>query len=193
MPAPRNLSFDPVAEAREVWKSKGWEGAATGMALVTSIMRAHQLFLTQANETLKPFDLTFARYEVLAWLAWNANCGSLSLSQIGERLQVTPATVTNAVDRLEADGLVRRLPHPNDARSTLAEITARGRRTVAAATAELNARVFESVRLSKDDMETLFRLLVKIRIEAGDFASMARAVTPQASVLASGVRRQPAG
>jgi DNA-binding MarR family transcriptional regulator len=182
MPAPRNLSFDPVAEAREVWKAKGWESAAAGMALVTSIMRVHQLFLTQGNETLKPFDLTFARYEVLAWLAWNADCGSLSLSQIAERLQVTPATVTNAIDRLEADGLVRRLPHPNDARSTLAEITARGRRTVAAATAELNAKLFESVRLSKDDMETLFRLLFKIRIEAGDFASMA-----------SGAQRRPAG
>jgi DNA-binding MarR family transcriptional regulator len=143
------------------------------MATVTSIMRAHQLFLGQANEVLRPFDLTFARYEVLAWLAWNAECGSLSLSQIGERLQVTPATVTNAIDRLEADDLVRRLPHPSDARSTLAEITARGRRTVAAATAELNTKVFETVQLSQGEMESLIRLLVKIRVEAGDFSSEA--------------------
>jgi DNA-binding MarR family transcriptional regulator len=191
MPAPRNLSFDPVAEAREVWKSKGWESAAAGMAMVTSIMRAHQLFLTQANETLKPFDLTFARYEVLAWLAWNADCGSLSLSQIGERLQVTPATVTNAIDRLEGDGLVRRLPHPNDARSTLAEISARGRRTVAAATTELNTKVFESVQLSKDEMEALFRLLVKIRIEAGDFSSAASTTAADATEMAGAGRRQP--
>src|SRR6516165_63820 len=116
MGSSRSLSFDPVVSARQVWKSRGWGPAATGMAAVTSIMRAHQLFLAQANEVLRPFALTFARYEVLAWLAWNADCGSLSLSQIGERLQVTPATVTSAIDRLEADGLVRRLPHPNDAR-----------------------------------------------------------------------------
>ena len=141
------------------------------MAAVTSIMRAHQLFLTQANEVLKPFDLTFARYEVLAWLAWNADCGSLSLSQIGERLQVTPATVTSAIDRLEADGLVRRLPHPNDARSTLAEITAQGIETVSAATDELNTRLFERVPLSAKETETLIRLLVRIRVGAGDFSS----------------------
>lgn len=134
-------------------------------------MRAHQLFLAQANEILRPFDLTFARYEVLAWLAWNADCGSLSLSQIGERLQVTPATVTNAIDRLEADQLVRRVPHPNDTRSTLAEITARGRKLVASATSELNTKVFETVRLSQDEMESLIRLLVKVRVEAGDFSS----------------------
>jgi DNA-binding MarR family transcriptional regulator len=141
------------------------------MATITSIMRAHQLFLGRANEVLRPFELTFARYEVLAWLAWNADCGSLSLSQIGERLQVTAATVTNAIDRLEADQLVRRLPHPNDTRSTLAEITPRGRRLVSAATAELNTKVFETVRLSEEEMESLIRLLVKIRIEVGDFSS----------------------
>jgi DNA-binding MarR family transcriptional regulator len=142
------------------------------MATITSIMRAHQLFLGRANEVLRPFELTFARYEVLAWLAWNADCGSLSLSQIGERLQVTAATVTNAIDRLEADQLVRRLPHPNDTRSTLAEITPRGRRLVSAATAELNTKVFETVRLSEEEMESLIRLLVKIRIEVGDFSSV---------------------
>jgi len=171
VPASRSLSFDPVVAAREVWASKGWEEAALGMATITSIMRAHQLFLAQANDALRPFDLTFARYEVLAWLAWNAECGSMSLSQIGELFQVTPATVTNAIDRLEADDLVRRLPHPDDARSTLAEITARGRRMVAAATVELNAKVFETVRLTENEMEALLRLLVKVRVEAGDFSS----------------------
>jgi DNA-binding MarR family transcriptional regulator len=178
MPSQRSLSFDPVLAAREVWKAKGWGEASTGMAAVTSIMRAHQLFLARANEVLRPFSLSFARYEVLAWLAWNADCGSLSLSQIAERLQVTPATVTNAIDRLEADELVRRLPHPSDARTTLAEITAEGRRTVAAATDELNAKVFETVQLSRTELESLIRLLVKVRVEAGDFSSTGAKAVP---------------
>ncbi|HEY1653144.1 MAG TPA: MarR family transcriptional regulator [Acidimicrobiales bacterium] len=69
---------------------------------------------------------------------------------------MTPATVTSAIDLLEAARLVRRLPHPDDARSTLAEITARGRKTVAAATTELNAKVFETVRLTEPEMETFW-------------------------------------
>lgn len=178
MPASRNLPFDPVAEAREVWRSRGWGSAAAGMATITSIMRAHQLFLAEANDVLRAFDLTFARYEVLAWLSWNADCGSLSLSQIGERLQVTPATVTKAIDRLEGDGLIRRVPHPSDARTTLAEITARGRRIVSAATTELNENVFETVQLSEEEMEQLFGLLVKIRVAAGDFSLRSVAASP---------------
>jgi DNA-binding MarR family transcriptional regulator len=171
----RSLSFDPVAAAHDVWTEKGWSSAAMGMSAVTSIMRAHQLFLARANDALKPFQLTFARYEVLAWLAWNAECGQLSLTQIGERLQVTPATVTSAIDRLEVDQLVRRVAHPSDARSTLAEITARGRKTVAAATAELNEKVYEAIPLDKDEMESLIKLLVTIRVEAGDFSDNGRA------------------
>ena len=171
MAEPRKLSFDPVAQAREMWQARGWGSAASGMATVTSIMRAHQLLLARANDVVRPLGLTFARYEVLAWLAWNQECGSLSLSQIGERLQVSPATVTNAIDRLEADGLVRRVPHPSDARSTLAEITDAGLTLVGAATEELNAKVYETVTLSPDEMQSLFSLLLKLRLDVGDFAS----------------------
>jgi DNA-binding MarR family transcriptional regulator len=173
--ARRDLSFDPVRMAREMWESNGWGNAAPGMATVTSVMRAHQLFLARANEVLRPFHLTFARYEVLAWLAWNADCGPLSLSQIAERLQVTPATVTNAIDRLEGDKLVRRIAHPSDARTTLAEITAKGRKSVDSATVELNTKLFEAVQLSDEEQASLFKLLMKLRIDAGDFSEMVRA------------------
>ena len=47
---------------------------------------------------------------------------------------IHPTSVTNIVDRLEAQGLVRRVPHPTDRRTTLAEITAEGRKVCAEAT-----------------------------------------------------------
>ena len=49
------------------------------------------------------------------------------MAKASERLQVHPTSVTNAVDRLEAAGLVRRLAHPTDGATTLVEITAEGR------------------------------------------------------------------
>lgn len=163
------------------------------MAVVTSIMRAHQLFLARANEVLRPFDLSFARYEVLAWVAWNEACGSPSLSQLAEQLQVTPSTVTSAIDRLEADGLLRRVPHPSDARTTLAEITRAGRDLVAAATAELNAKVFGALHLSPRERETLIELLREVRAQAGDVRAQAGARAQAAGVrTTNGKRRQPA-
>ena len=57
----RQLSFDPIAEAQRQWEVHGWPDQAAAMALVTSIMRLQQIFLTRADATLRAFDLTFAR------------------------------------------------------------------------------------------------------------------------------------
>jgi DNA-binding MarR family transcriptional regulator len=168
------VSFDPIVSAREIWISNGWAKAAAGMAGITSIMRANQLVLACANEVLRPLDLTFARYEVLAWLVWQSEDGSLPLKGLSELLQVTPATVTKAIDRLEGAALIRRVPHPQDARSTLARITKRGRRVEAHATQALNAQVFEAMHLSEEEMDQLFDLLLKVRIEAGDSVATTR-------------------
>ena len=74
--------------------------------------------------------------------------GSLPLSKIGERLMVHPTSVTNAIDRLEAQGLVKRLPDAADRRRTLAELTATGKDVLAAATKALMAIDFAIEGLS---------------------------------------------
>lgn len=94
------------------------------MAAVTSIMRAHQIFLARVEAVLRPLQVTFARYEVLMLLYFSKR-GALPMRIIGSRLQVHQTSVTNAVDRLEAARLVRRLPHPADRRATLVELTPR--------------------------------------------------------------------
>ncbi len=69
MARPSPLPIDPLAEAKRQWLAHGWTDAADGMALVTSVMRAQQLLLARVDATLKPFALSFARYEVLRLLA----------------------------------------------------------------------------------------------------------------------------
>jgi DNA-binding MarR family transcriptional regulator len=162
---PRELDYDPVEASRALWLEKGWRDAAAGMAGVVSIMRAEQIFLTQATEILRPLGLTFARYQVLGMLRWT---GPLTLGKLGDRLWITPATVTSSIDRLEAAGLCRRLSHPDDARSTLAEITPKGNRVFDKAVEELNVKLFGSVGLSGEELDQLVRLINKIRAGAGD-------------------------
>src|SRR5580658_9889438 len=118
----RRLPFDPIAEAQRQWEVHGWAAQAPAMATVTSIMRLHQVFLARADAQLRPLGLTFARYEVVMLLSFSSK-GCLPLGKIGERLQVNAASVTNAVDRLEAQGLVVRRPNPRDGRGTLATLT----------------------------------------------------------------------
>ena len=164
----RPLPFDPIAEARRRWEANGWAEAAPGMAAITSLMRAQQIVLARVEEVLRPFDLSFARYEVLMLLLFS-RAGALPLSRLGDRLQVHPTSVTNVVDRLQAQGLVRRCPHPTDRRATLAELTEAGRALAGQATAELNARVFADPGLGGEDVDRLIGVLTQLRRSAGDF------------------------
>jgi DNA-binding MarR family transcriptional regulator len=169
MPQPRLPRLDPIAEARRQWDEHGWTDAGAGMAMVTSVMRVQQMLLARMDEVLAPFELTFARYELLMLLSFTRT-GSLPLGKIGERLQVHPTSVTSAVGRLEGQGLVERKPHPTDGRATLVEITPSGRNLVEKATREVNEQVFTQLPLEGGDVEALASLLERYRRNAGDIA-----------------------
>jgi DNA-binding MarR family transcriptional regulator len=162
------MSKDPIALARENWLSEGWDEAADGMVAVTSVMRAQQIYQARVDEALKPFDLTFARYELLMLLHFSTR-GSMPLKKASERLQVHPTSITNAVDRLEAAGLVTRSPHPTDGRATLIAVTDEGRRMALKASAVLNDEVFGRPGLPARRLATLVNALEDLRKSAGDF------------------------
>mgnify|MGYP001128804031 CR=1 FL=1 len=165
-PKPLNLPFDPIARAAEIWRSRF--GPADAMAAVTSIMRAHQILIAQLDGLLRPYGLTFARYEALVLLTFSKT-GALPLSKMGERLMVHPTSVTNIVHRLEQAGLVRRRRNPQDGRGVLAEITEAGRDTVTRATRDLMDADFGMSMYDTAELGEIFDRLRTLRIAAGDF------------------------
>jgi DNA-binding MarR family transcriptional regulator len=160
----RPLAFDPIEEARGRWAPD----VADAMAGATSLMRAQQIVLAAVDGALRPFGLTFARYEGLVLLSFSRN-GSLPLGAMGRRLMIHPTSVTNIVDRLEGQGLVRRVPHPTDGRTTLAELTDDGRGLVKRATDAVDEVAFGLGALTAADLAQLHRIVRKLRLAAGDF------------------------
>ncbi|GAA2065017.1 MarR family winged helix-turn-helix transcriptional regulator [Williamsia deligens] len=160
--------FDPIARARDNWDAAGWGDVTSGMVAVTSVMRAHQILLARVESALRPFDLSFSRFELLRLLAFSRR-GSLPITKASVRLQVHVTSVTHAIRRLESAGLVRRVPHPTDGRTTLVEITDIGRSTVEEATAVLNRDVFADIGISDADAATLAEIIESLRRSAGDF------------------------
>ena len=161
------LTFDPIAEARRNWRRNDW-GAVEAMSAATSITRAHQILLRRIDGTLEPLGLNFSRFEALALLHFS-RAGSLPLGKIGDRLQVHPTSVTNTIDRLEADGLVIRRPHPNDRRTTLAKLTSRGRRRAKEAARALAKVNFGLDGMPSRDLNKVDEALTPLRRSAGDF------------------------
>lgn len=160
--------FDVVEASRRVWLERWDPEAASGMAVFTAILRSYQLLSDQVNTVMRSHDLTFARYEVLAWLATDPE-SSLALNWISKTLRIPPATVTNIIDRLEEETLVRRVSHPTDARTTLAVITSRGRKVATDATQDLNASVYELIGLSEHKRGRLVDLLAELRASGNEF------------------------
>jgi DNA-binding MarR family transcriptional regulator len=138
------------------------------MSAVTSIMRAQQILLARLNETLKPFDLTFPRYEALMLLYYSRR-GALPLGKMGERLQVHRTSVTNIIDGLERSGFVVRERHERDRRTILAAITGRGREVAAAATPVLNAMRFGIGPLDDAELEAITHIFERMRADADGF------------------------
>jgi len=138
------------------------------MAVVTSVMRAHQLLLARVEETLRPWRLSFPRYELLRLLAFTRT-GSMPISAASERLQVHVTSVTSAMKLLVEAGLVERVPHPVDRRTTLASITDAGREVVEAATEALNREVFRDPGMDVAEQEALVGAVDALRRRCGDF------------------------
>ena len=159
--------LDPIREARRQWDAHGWTDAAPGMAMVTSVVRVHQLLMERIDAALRPHELTFARYEVLRLLSFT-RAGALPMTRLGSLLQVHPTSVTSAVDRLERQGFVRRERGETDRRVVLAAITATGREVVEAATEGLNDEVFAKPGASPADVVALTELLGSVRAALGD-------------------------
>ncbi len=158
---------DPIREAQRQWFTHGWDEAADGMAMVTSLVRVQQLLMERINVALRPHDLTFARFEVLRLLAFT-KAGELTMTRLGSLLQVHPTSVTSAVNRLVAQGFVERVRSDADRRVIRARITDSGRDTVETATAALNDQVFTDPGLAGDDVRRLTGMLDTLRAVAGD-------------------------
>ncbi|MFV8263737.1 MarR family winged helix-turn-helix transcriptional regulator [Mycolicibacterium peregrinum] len=159
---------DPIAQVRANWEAAGWGEVAGGMVAVTSVMRAHQILLARVETALRPYDLSFSRFELLRLLAFS-RAGALPITKASDRLQVHVTSVTHAIRRLEANGLVERVPHPTDGRTTLVRITELGRSTVEDATVTLNEQVFADVGMSDEQSRALVASIETLRRHSGDF------------------------
>lgn len=86
-------------------------------------------------------------------------CGATPLGDLAEDLDTSPRNITGLVDHLERDGLVERVPDPEDRRSVRARLTEAGRVRIEAIWKEGLERQFEIVReFSKEDLAQLRHL-----------------------------------
>jgi DNA-binding MarR family transcriptional regulator len=93
--------------------------------VVYSLICAAHNIEDQLEEALAAVNLSGPKFAALAKMA--AEDGPISLSSLASKLTCVRSNITQLVDRLEKDGLVKRIDHPSDRRGVQAELTALGR------------------------------------------------------------------
>jgi DNA-binding MarR family transcriptional regulator len=102
--------------------------------------------------------LSFARVRALRRLA----AQPLTLRALAEGLAADPPYATLIVDDLEERGLVQRMPHPEDRRAKLVQLTASGRAAAARADAILDEPPPELRDVPAADLAALLRVLERL-------------------------------
>lgn len=125
---------------------------------VVNLIRAGSLTTTAVGVHFRRHGISGAAFNLLMILRGAGR--PLSPHEIGERQLVTRGTVTGLLDTVEKQGFVRRLPHPDDRRMLLVEITDTGRELLDAVCVELfPAQAQMLSALSAADKEALVQLL----------------------------------
>lgn len=89
--------------------------------------------------------------------------GPMTLREIARSAEVDPPAATVGVDKLEARGLVRRTPHPDDKRSKLVHLTDAGRDAATRAQSILNEPPPQLTNLDPDDLTRLDEILTRLK------------------------------
>jgi DNA-binding MarR family transcriptional regulator len=105
----------------------------TDERVMVLLLRIANRIERRLDEALAPVDLSLAKYGALTKLAHAEE--PLSLGELAALLVSVRSNISQLVDRLEADGLVRRVEDPRDRRCVRAELTPLGRERQAAGAA----------------------------------------------------------
>ena len=139
----------------------------SGATLWLTLFRTTEAVERVARRSMHDAGLGFSDFVLLEALL---HVGTLTPGELAGKCALTSGSITAAVDRLEARGLVERQSNPDDQRSRLVRLTASGRELIERAYAQHAADIerFVSATLTAEQRRELFDLLNTVRKSARD-------------------------
>jgi MarR family transcriptional regulator, 2-MHQ and catechol-resistance regulon repressor len=136
----------------------------TGVHLWLVLMKAHRAMSRHATKSIEPSGLGQSDFAVLEMLL---SKGPQKVNDIGRRVDLTSGSITTAIDRLEARGLVTREHDDTDRRTRVVRLTPAGRAHIRGIFAQ-HAAALEAASsgLTKAERKTLIGLLKKLGVAA---------------------------
>ncbi len=132
----------------------------SGTHLWLVLMKAHRSLARHASRSVEGLEMCFSDFAVLELLLHH---GAQPVSTIGRRVDLTTGSITTAVDRLEARGLVVRTLDASDRRVRTVSLTKKGKEKIAAAFAQHKRAMDKACSgLTESERATLTTLVKKL-------------------------------
>ena len=128
------MDHDIIDELQADWSEERPDLDSEAMGVVLRIQALEKLLGDQVAERLQDFGLQWWQYDVLSALRRQGKPYRMAATELAEASMLTSGAMTNRIDRLEEEGLVRRSHDPADRRRVLVELTRKGRQRVDNAT-----------------------------------------------------------
>jgi len=120
------MSQDSVDKLLEQWREERPELDVSGLGLVVRVELLAKRFKRGTAEGLAALGLKPWEYDVLSALRRQGPPYELPATELARSSLLTTGAMTTRVDQLEARGLVRREPDPDDRRGVRVVLTATG-------------------------------------------------------------------
>jgi DNA-binding MarR family transcriptional regulator len=154
---------DPIERIRAQWARERPDLDTRGFALTGRLLVLGKLLERRVTRVLAPLGLSLWAFDVLATLRRQPAPHRLTPTALSRAVLLTPGAMTNRIDRLESDGLVRRESEPTDRRGVGVVLTERGRELVDRALAVRFAEAESlAAQLPEHERATLERLLARL-------------------------------
>lgn len=129
------MDTDFIDHLVEQWVAARPDLDSSPMHLAARLVRVGVLLERRLAAGLAVHGLTVGEFDLLATLRRHG-AEPLPPRRLIEQLLLSSGAMTNRIDRLEARGLVERLPDPADRRGVLVRLTPKGRRVIDPAVAD---------------------------------------------------------
>ncbi|CUH98732.1 MarR family winged helix-turn-helix transcriptional regulator [Leisingera aquaemixtae] len=159
--------MDHVDFITQQWGKERPDLDVTAMGVIGRVARLYLAYQREMHKTFAEFGLNAAKFDVLATLRRSGAPYTLSPGELLKATMVASGTMTNRIDRLEADGLVKREVNPQDSRSFLVGLTEEGFALIdRAVTAHVQTQTRLLAGLNAAEAEALTTLLSKAQAAA---------------------------
>lgn len=160
-------SKDLVDDILDQWFEEQPDLDMDALGVVVRVMTLNRRFADDAARALEPLGLELFEYDVLSALRRQGSPFSLPATALARETELSSGAMTNRIDRLEERGLVARRADPEDRRSVIVRLTARGRRAIDEAIGvRLEAAREALEHLSKAELRQLASLLRSVLLSA---------------------------